>query len=98
MQREEGVMDAARVGHAPGHIPRVLLDGLQRSALVGAHGVFAPNVSRLIYRSVVIVEEAPPVSRSLQLVMCVRLFAVSGNALQDLGRLVGAGEGVTKHV
>src|SRR4051794_29003797 len=98
MQREKGVMDAARVGDAPRNIPRVLLDRLQRSTLVGAHRVFAPDVSSLIDRAVKLVEEAPAVARSFQLVMRVGVFAVSGDSLQNFRRLVGAGEDVTKHV
>ena len=82
----------------PGHIPGVFLDRLQGPALVGAHGVFAANVSGLINRTVEFIEEPPAVPGSLALVMRISAVAVGGDALQDLGRLVGAGQHVVQHV
>src|ERR1035441_8474478 len=92
VQGEQRVLDAARIGNGPGDVPGVLLDGLQRAALVGTDDVFAAYVSGLIDRAVQLVEEPPAVAGALAFVMGVRLRTVGGNALEDLRRLVGAGE------
>src|ERR1017187_9551897 len=89
VQGEQRVLDAARIGNGPGDVPGVLLDGLQRAALVGTDDVFAAYVSGLIDRAVQLVEEPPAVAGALAFVMGVRLRTVGGNALEDLRRLVG---------
>src|SRR5947199_10152025 len=98
MHGEQCVMHAARVRNVPCYIPRMFLDGLQRAPLIGTYRVLMPHISRLIDRPVQFVEKTPAVAGSLTLVVGVGLAAVGSDALQNLGRLVGAGQRVIKDV
>src|SRR5436853_7342177 len=91
-------MHATRIGGIPGYVPGMLLDRLQRAALVGTNRVFLTDISGLVDRSVPLVVEAPPVARPLELVVGVRLRAIVRDALQNLGRLISAGEHIVKGI
>ena len=95
---EERILNAAWIGHGPCHIPRMLLDGLQDSALIRAYGIVFADISRLVDRPMKVVVEAPAIACALPFVVGVRLASVSSDAFQDLWRLVCAGEQIVQNI